>query len=52
VYAKYAPNLVGVYEVGFRLPDGVPSGRNILFVIAAEVDGKLVFSDGTSIPVQ
>jgi uncharacterized protein (TIGR03437 family) len=52
VYVKYAPNLTGVYELGFRLPDEVPSGRNILFVIAAEVDGKLVFSDGTSIPVQ
>jgi uncharacterized protein (TIGR03437 family) len=53
VYARYAANLIGVYEVAFELPLSVPSGNNISFVIASQVSTTdAVFSNSSSIPVR
>jgi len=53
VYAKYAVNLIGVYEIAFELPLDAPSGDNVGLVVAAQVSSTgAVFSNSSSIPVR
>jgi uncharacterized protein (TIGR03437 family) len=48
----YARNLVGVWEVQFQVPANTTPGARVPFVVAVPVSGKLVFSQGSTIPVQ
>jgi uncharacterized protein (TIGR03437 family) len=50
VSARYARDLIGLYEVAFDVPADVPAG-NLNFVIAVYQNGNLVFSNPSTIPV-
>ncbi|MBI1792376.1 MAG: pre-peptidase C-terminal domain-containing protein [Acidobacteria bacterium] len=52
LYAVYAANMIGVYEVALEIPLDTPSGSDIPFVVAVRVASGLVFSNASSIPVQ
>jgi uncharacterized protein (TIGR03437 family) len=47
-YARYAANMIGVYEVAFQVPDDAPAGNNV--PLAISVGG--VFGNGSSLPIQ
>ena len=51
VLAKYARDLIGVYEVAFEVPADVPAG-NLPLAIAVNFAGTFVFGNPSSIPVQ
>ena len=51
VSAKYARDLIGVYEVAFVVPNDVPAG-SLPLAIAVNQGGALVFGNGSAIPVQ
>ena len=51
VSAKYARDLIGVYEVAFQVPNDVPAG-NLPLAVAVNQGGSLVFGNGSAIPVQ
>jgi uncharacterized protein (TIGR03437 family) len=50
--AVYSPDLIGVYIVTFVVPSDVPSGNNLDFAIAVNLNGNLTFSNASKIPVQ
>ena len=50
--ATYARDLIGVYEVSFVVPTDTPSGDSIPLAIAVNVNGNLVFGNGSLIAVQ
>jgi uncharacterized protein (TIGR03437 family) len=50
--AVYSPDLIGVYIVTFVVPSDVPSGNNLNFAIAVNLNGNLTFSNASRIPVQ
>src|SRR5581483_3179919 len=52
VSARYASNMIGVYEVAFEVPSDAPPGNDLPFAIAVVQGGNLVFGNGTTIPVQ
>ena len=52
ISARYAEGMAGVEEVAFQLPADVPPGRDIALSVAALVDGKPVYSNKSSLPVQ
>jgi uncharacterized protein (TIGR03437 family) len=51
VSAKYAQNLIGVYEIAFQVPDDVPAG-NLNFAISIAQGGNRIFGNPSQIPVQ
>ena len=51
VSARYARDLIGVYEVAFVVPNDVPAG-SLPLAIAVNQGGSLVFGNGSAIPVQ
>ncbi|HUS06335.1 MAG TPA: Ig-like domain-containing protein [Bryobacteraceae bacterium] len=51
--AEYVAGVVGVYTVAFTVPNDVPSGSTLPFVLAETgPDGRLVFSNGSNLAVQ
>ena len=52
VYARYAPGLVGVEEIGFQVPAEARSGPAETFAISVTVNGKTVFGNSSWIPVE
>ena len=51
ISAEYAPNLIGVYVVTFRVPANTPSGaRN--FAVGADGGAGTQFGNGSTIWVQ
>ena len=44
--------LAGVHEVAFQVPAAAPSGRDVPLAIAAMADGKPVFGNKSSLPVE
>ena len=52
LYARYAPGLVGVEEIGFKVPAEAPSGAAEPFAIAVLLDGQTVFGNSSWIPVK
>jgi len=52
LYARYAPGLVGVEEIGFEVPKEAPSGRAEPFAISVMINGKMVFGNSSWIPVE
>ncbi len=55
VYARYAWNLVGVYEVAFEVPADTATGNNVPFAIALYQNTNppsLLFGNGSAIPIQ
>jgi uncharacterized protein (TIGR03437 family) len=52
LYARSAPGLIGVEEVGFKVPPEAPSGPAEPFAISVLVNGKMVFGNSSWIPVQ
>ena len=51
VSAKYASDLIGVYEVDFEVPADAPAG-SLPFSVALNQGGSLLFSNPSAIPVQ
>jgi uncharacterized protein (TIGR03437 family) len=51
VSAKYARDLIGVYEVAFVVPNDAPAGSQNL-AIAVIQGGSAVFGNGSAIPIQ
>jgi uncharacterized protein (TIGR03437 family) len=52
LYARSAPGLIGVEEVGFTIPQEAPSGPAEPFAVSVSVDGKMVFGNSSWIPVE
>ena len=52
VGVRYAPLLVGVEEVEFEIPSDAPAGKNVPLSVAVIVGGRLVYSNGSSLPVE
>ena len=50
--AVYSTDLIGIYIVTFVVPSDVPSGNNLDFAIAVNLNGNLTFSNASKIPVQ
>ena len=50
--AVYSSDLIGVYIVTFTVPSDAPSGNDIAFTIAVNLNGNLTFSNGSKIPIQ
>ncbi len=50
--ARYAYFGVGVYEVDFQVPDNTPVGNNAPFAIAVYEGTKLIYGNGSLIPIQ
>jgi uncharacterized protein (TIGR03437 family) len=50
--AVYSTDLIGVYIVTFTVPSDVPSGNNLDFAIAVNLNGNFTFSNASKIPVQ
>jgi uncharacterized protein (TIGR03437 family) len=51
MYARYADNLVGVWEVAFEVPLNTLSGGDVNFAVAVNLNG-LVFGNSSVIPIQ
>ena len=49
--AKYARDLVGIYDVAFVVPNDAPTG-DVPLAVAVNVAGNLVFGQGSIIPIQ
>jgi uncharacterized protein (TIGR03437 family) len=52
LYARSAPGLVGVEEIGFQVPPEAPSGKAQPFAISVSIDGKPVYGNSSWIPVE
>jgi uncharacterized protein (TIGR03437 family) len=52
VSARYAEGMVGIEEITFRVPGDVPAGRDIPLSVGVVVDGRTVYSNKSSLPVQ
>ena len=50
--AVYAQDLIGVYIVSFVVPSDAPSGKDIDFALAVNLNGNLLFSNPSHLPVQ
>jgi uncharacterized protein (TIGR03437 family) len=50
--AVYSTDLIGVYIVTFGVPSDVPSGNDLDFAIAVNLNGNLTFGNASKIPVQ
>lgn len=52
--SQLSPDLLGVYEVTFTVPQNAPQGNNVIFSVAVNPPGSTttMFSAGTSFPVQ
>jgi uncharacterized protein (TIGR03437 family) len=52
--SQLSPDLIGVYEVTFTVPQNAPQGNNVIFSVAVNPPGSTttMFSAGTSFPVQ
>lgn len=52
ISAVYAQDLIGVYLVSFVLPSDAPSGKDIGLALAVNVNGNLLYSNSSEIPIQ
>jgi uncharacterized protein (TIGR03437 family) len=54
VSGRYAPSLIGVYEVTFEVPADAPTGNDIVLSLAINAvgDSTTRFSGGSKIPIQ
>jgi len=52
LFARSAPGLIGVEEVGFKVPPDAPSGPAQPFAISVMVNGKMVFGNSSWIPIK
>ena len=54
ISGRYAPSLIGVYEVTFVVPSDAPTGNDIVLSLAINVPGDSTtrFSAGSKIPIQ
>lgn len=52
VSSTLTPDLIGVHIVTFEVPLNTATGPNVPFVVAVTINDNLVFSQGTSVPVQ
>ncbi len=52
ISAKYGTEVIGVYVVTFMAPVDAPSGKDANFGIAVNLNGNLVFSNASKIPIQ
>ena len=52
LYAAYAPNLIGVYEVAFMVPADAPASDNVSFALALYFSSGLVFANSSTFPVR
>ena len=52
LYARCAPGLVGVEEVGFQVPKDARSGPAEPFAIFIPINGKAMFGNSSWIPIE
>lgn len=54
VQSRLSPDLIGVYEIDFQIPNDAPSGDNVVLSVAVNAtDGSATqFSAGSRIPIQ
>jgi uncharacterized protein (TIGR03437 family) len=52
VSAVYAPGMIGVEDVAFQIPAGTRTGPDIPFSVGAVVDGKTVYSNKSTLPIE
>ncbi|HWC00347.1 MAG TPA: hypothetical protein VG672_26750, partial [Bryobacteraceae bacterium] len=52
VNAKYAENLIGIYEVDFQVPSDTATGNDVPFAVAVTQGNNLVFGNGSALPIQ
>jgi uncharacterized protein (TIGR03437 family) len=52
ISAVYAQDLIGVYLVSFVVPSDAPSGKDIGFSLAVNLNGNLLYSNSSEIPIQ
>jgi len=52
LYARSAPGLIGVEEIGFQVPMNAKAGLAETFAISVTVGGKRVFGNSSWIPIQ
>ena len=52
ISATYGTELIGVYVVTFMVPADAPSGPDANFGIAVNLNGNLMFSNASKIPIQ
>ncbi len=52
VSVAYAAGLIGIEEMDFRIPDEAPSGPNVPLAIGVRVDGRAVFGNSSSLPIE
>jgi uncharacterized protein (TIGR03437 family) len=52
VWARYAGGMVGVEEIAFQISPDVPAGRDVPLSVGVVVDGRTVYSNKSSLPVQ
>jgi uncharacterized protein (TIGR03437 family) len=50
--AVYAQDLIGVYIVSFLVPSDAPSGKDISFALAVNLNGNLLYGNSSEIPIQ
>jgi uncharacterized protein (TIGR03437 family) len=50
VFAQYATGYIGVYIVGFQIPQNAPTGTDQPLAVAVLVNGQLVFGNPTYLP--
>jgi len=53
ISARLAPNLIGVYEVVFQVPNDAPAGNDVVFSVGINAvgDTQTRYSAGTRIPI-
>jgi uncharacterized protein (TIGR03437 family) len=52
ISAVYAPNLVGVWILTFKVPADAPTGNNVNFAVAVVLNDSPVYGNPSKIPVQ
>jgi uncharacterized protein (TIGR03437 family) len=52
--ARVSPNLIGVYEVSFKVPSDAPTGNDVVLSVAVNApnDSQTRFSNGSKLPIQ
>jgi uncharacterized protein (TIGR03437 family) len=52
VSATLAENLIGIWEVAFEIPNDTAGGSSAPLGFAVDLNGQLMFANGSAIPVQ
>ena len=52
IAARYAPSLVGVEQIDFEIPADVPTDKNVPLSVGVTVNGRAVYSNKSSLPIE